>query len=111
MTTQTMTEYLAIDVDEELWLCRRCDNELIDANQNYKIGCHVRERDPSEVQRTHGNDPEYTFASHPDWSRLLEYICPNCGTLIETELLPPGHPPTYDMDVDIAELRENPEGN
>ena len=31
--------------------------------------------------------------------------CPNCGVLIDTEYLPPGHPLTHDMEIDIEQLK------
>lgn len=33
-----ITEYLDIDVDEELWYCNRCGYKLISARDNYKKG-------------------------------------------------------------------------
>ena len=110
MTTYPMTEYLEIDLDAERWQCRRCEEVLGPADRNYKFGLLVRERDPEEVQKTYGNDDELTFAAHPDWARLLEYFCPGCGTLVETELLPPGHPPTHDIHVEVDVLKERVEG-
>ena len=41
----------------------------------------------------------------PAWCRILEYYCPQCGTMIETEYLPPGHPPLHDIELDIDALK------
>ena len=30
-----------------------------------------------------------------------QYYCPDCGTLVEAEYLPPGHPPLHDIELDI----------
>ena len=101
-----MTEYLEIDLATELWRCRRCSHELAPARANYKTGTLVYDRDPQEVHRPL-IDPkfyEFTFAPDPEWCRLLEYYCPSCGVLIETEYLPPGHPPTFDLEIDIDAL-------
>ena len=38
--------------------------------------------------------------------RIVEFYCPGCGTQIETEYLPPGHPITYDIEIDIDSLKE-----
>ena len=46
------------------------------------------------------------FSPDPTFCRILEYCCPQCGTQIEAEYLPPGHPPTVDMIWDIDSLRE-----
>jgi hypothetical protein len=46
-----------------------------------------------------------TFAPDAAWCRILEYYCPGCGTQIEAEYLPPGHPPVYDMQIDVDALK------
>lgn len=51
-------------------------------------------------------EAEYTFAPDPEWVRIVECYCPGCGTQIETEDLPPGHPITHDIELDIARLKE-----
>lgn len=98
------TEYLDLDLDTETWCCHTCNHQLIEAKENYKRGCLVAERDPAEIHpaRLEG---EYTFSPDPDWVRILEFYCPNCGRQIETEYLPPGHPITHDIEVDIGQLK------
>jgi acetone carboxylase gamma subunit len=32
-------------------------------------------------------------------------FCPGCATLIEVEYLPPGHPITHDLEIDIDALK------
>ena len=103
-----MTEYLEIDLDTERWLCRPCGQDIASARDNYKRGTLVYDRDPSEIHRPL-IDPakyEFTFAPDPAWCRILEFYCPGCGTLIETEYLPPGHPPTYDIEIDVDSLKQ-----
>ncbi|HSD11877.1 MAG TPA: acetone carboxylase subunit gamma, partial [Candidatus Binatia bacterium] len=41
----------------------------------------------------------------------LEYYCPGCGVQMETEYLPPGHPPTHDIEFDIDDLKRRFAGN
>jgi acetone carboxylase gamma subunit len=103
-----MTEYLFIDLDSERWLCRICGHDLGDARGNYKEGTLVYDRDPREIHPPI-LDPEkyeFTFSPDPSFCRILEFYCPQCGTQIEAEYLPPGHPPTVDMIWDIDSLRE-----
>ena len=50
-------------------------------------------------------EAEYTFAPNPEWIRILEFYCPGCGTQIETEYLPPGHPITHTTQIDIDSLK------
>ena len=42
--------------------------------------------------------------SYPDFCRLLEFYCPGCGVMIENEYLPPGHPITHDIELDLDAL-------
>ena len=102
-----MTEYLEIDLEAERWRCRRCAHDLGPARGNYKEGTLVYNRDPTEIHRPL-IDPgryEFTFAPDPAWCRILEFYCPGCGTQIEAEYLPPGHPPTYDLQIDVDALK------
>ncbi|WP_436325916.1 acetone carboxylase subunit gamma [Brevibacterium sp. FAM 27836] len=103
-----MTEYLYIDLESERWQCRVCAHDLGDARGNYKEGTLVYDRNPEEIHSPH-IDPtkyKYTFSPDPGFCRILEYCCPGCGTQIEAEYLPPGHPPTVDMIWDIDSLKE-----
>ena len=102
-----MTEYLEIDLAAERWLCRACGQDLGPARDNYKRGTLVYDRDPGQIHRPL-LDParyEFTFAPDPAWCRILEYYCPGCATMIETEYLPPGHPPVWDLEIDIDALK------
>jgi acetone carboxylase gamma subunit len=64
-------------------------------------------RDPREIHRPILNPDkyEYTFAPDPAWVQIVEYYCSGCGTMVEVEYLPPGHPPLYDMEFDIDALK------
>ena len=35
-----------------------------------------------------------------------EFSCPSCGVQVETEYLPPGHPITPDISIDIDRLKQ-----
>ena len=102
-----ITEYLRINLDNEMWECRRCDGTLIAASDNYKRGLLVYDRDPREIHPPL-LDPEkydYTFSPDPAYTALLEYYCPHCGTMVETEYTAPGHPPVHDIELDLESLR------
>lgn len=102
--TIRFTEYLDLDLETELWTCHDCGHRLTAARASYKTGCLVAERDPREVHAP-VIDGEYTFAPDSNWIRIVEFYCPGCGRQIETEYLPPGHPITHDIDVDIDALK------
>ncbi|MFW2003733.1 acetone carboxylase subunit gamma [Acinetobacter baumannii] len=103
-----ITEYLRINLDTEQWECRCCGREHGSARDNYKRGLWVRDRDPREVHKPLLDTTMYerTYSPDPTWCRILEYYCPECGTLVEAEYLPPGHPPLHDIELDIDALKE-----
>jgi acetone carboxylase, gamma subunit len=112
-TRIAITEYLSIDLESERWLCRVCDHDIAPARDNYKRGLLVYDRDPRDI-----HDPkldpsryEYTYAPDPAWCRIVEFYCPCCGTLMENEYLPPGHPLTHDIELDIDSLKARHLGN
>ena len=113
MSTQrvAITEYLEIDLGQERWHCRRCGHDIASARANYKEGLLVYNRDPREIHRPILDDSyPYTYAPDPKWCRIIEFYCPGCGTMIENEYLPPGHPLTHDIELDIDSLKERHAG-
>jgi acetone carboxylase gamma subunit len=107
-----ITEYLQIDLETEQWQCRSCSNDLISAREDFKRGLLVYDRDPREIHKPL-LDPEryeFTFSPDPDWCRILEFYCPKCGTMIDTEYTVPGHPPIHDLELDIDALKRQWEG-
>jgi acetone carboxylase, gamma subunit len=63
------------------------------------------DRDPREI-----HPPlvpgSFSFSPDPLWVRIVEFYCPGCGTQVETEYLPPGHPITHDIEIDLDSLKE-----
>ena len=90
MTRLRFTEYLDLDLDDEVWRCNRCGTELTSARNPYKQGCLVYDRDPRDIHPPI-IEGDYTFSPDPEWVRILEFYCPGCGAQVETEYLPPGH--------------------
>src|SRR3546814_8370168 len=86
---------------------RHSDAALIAARDNYKRVLLVYDRDPREIHKPLLDPVKYalTYAPNPLWCRILEYYCPRCGAMIETEYLPPGHPPVRDIEFDIDALK------
>lgn len=105
-----ITEYLEIDLDKEMWTCQRCGRELISAGESYKRGCKVYERDPREIHRPLIENSTYSYAPDPNYCRIIEFYCPQCGTMLENEYLPPGHPITEDIRLDIPKLKAKYKG-
>lgn len=99
-----ITEYLDINLKTEMWVCRCCNHDIAPARENYKKGCLVYNRSPHEVQPPEV-EGKYTFSPDPEWIRYVEFYCPECATLVETEALPPGHPITHDLELDVDALK------
>jgi acetone carboxylase gamma subunit len=100
-----VTEYLDLNPFTERWHCHCCGFDLGPATASYKCGCLVNARNPHEVHFPIGPDPDFNFSFDPDWMLLIEFYCPDCGTMVETEYLPPGHPLTWDIQLDLEALR------
>lgn len=102
---EVITEYLEIDLERERWHCRRCGHDIGSAREDYKRGLLLYDRDPTEIYQAR-IEAEYSHAPDPEWCRIVEFYCPGCATQIELEYLPPGHPLTHDIQLDIDALRE-----
>lgn len=100
----SITEYLDIDLEAEQWRCSRCGYALGPARDNYKKGCLIFDRDPRSLYPPVIEGP-FTFSPDPEWIRIIEFYCPGCGTMMENEFLPPGHPVTHDIEIDIDALK------
>ena len=104
MTRIRVTEYVDLAVEDERWACRVCGHDLGPARESYKHATRLHERDPREVHRPVIEGP-YSFAPDPAWVRIVEFYCPGCATQVDTEYLPPGHPLTHDIEIDVDRLK------
>lgn len=100
-----ITEYLDIDLAAELWCCHACGHAITAARDNYKTGCLVAEVPLEEAHPPLVEGNAYSFTPNPNYCRLIEFYCPNCGVTIENEYLPPGHPITHEIELDIDALK------
>ena len=71
----------------------------------HKRGCLAYERDPRTIYDPVIEDSQWSFSPPADWAAIVEFYCPRCGIMIENELLPLGHPLTYDMELDLEKLK------
>lgn len=106
MTKIRITEYLDVELEKELWCCNRCGYVLIGARENYKKGCLVCERDPEEIYEPIKHNGINVTSPDSSICRIIEFYCPNCLTMVENEYLPPGHPITYDIELDMDSLKK-----
>lgn len=100
-----ITESLEIDLATEQWCCQRCGHVLAGARGDYKTGCLVAEVPLEEAHSPLLRGAARSFTPDPEFCRLIEFYCPGCAVTIESEYLPPGHPPTHDIELDIDALK------
>lgn len=99
-----ITEALDLDVTTRRWHCNRCNHDLGPAERNYKEGCLIADRDPREIHFPFAEPTPFSFSPDPQWCRIVEVYCPGCAVLLDVEYLPPGHPITHDIDLDLDAL-------
>ncbi len=98
---RSITESLVVDTESLEWECRRCEHPLGPVAENYKKGCLIAQRDPKEIwEPLIEGVPNFSYDD--TWSRIVEFYCPGCGALLEVEMLPPGHPITHDIELDLT---------
>jgi acetophenone carboxylase len=102
VTRLRIAEGLNIDLVTERWLCNHCGADLGSAREDYKKGCLLFDRDPRTLYPPDASGA--LLAPDPEWCRIVETYCPGCGTMIDAEALPPGHPLTHDTDIDLDAL-------
>lgn len=100
-----ITEVLSVDLESETWHCNHCNTSLGSARENYKKGCLIHERELTDIYQPVNQGEEYSLTPDKEWCSLLEFYCPSCARMLETEYLPPGHPITHDIEIDIDELK------
>jgi acetophenone carboxylase len=98
-----VTENLDVDLDRLEWCCHHCGHPLGSAHENYKKGCLIAQRSPHEIWQPLV-DEKHSFSYDPGWARLVEFYCPGCAVMMDVEMLPPGHPITHDIELDLGEL-------
>lgn len=104
-----ITEYLNIDLDSEMWCCERCGEDLVSARQHYVKGCLVYDRPAVDIYGSSieiAKGQQVNYAPDPRFNHVLEFYCPHCGTMIEVQYLPPGHPIPKDIDLNVDRLKE-----
>lgn len=110
MTKMRITETVEIDLDKEMWCCNRCHAEICSAREPYIKGCLVYERPAGEIYGppipVKQDSATISYAPDPDFMRIVEFYCPECGAIITIQYLPPGHPVVTEIELDIDKLKE-----
>lgn len=112
MSVARITEYLDVDFDSGRWACHKCGQQLNSAQESYKKGSLVYERNPEEIYPpVFGSEAPYNLTTKPGYGVFVEFYCPGCGVMFENELLPDGYPPTRDIELDLDALRARHSGD
>lgn len=109
MAKVRITESIDIDLDSEMWCCHDCGAKINSARESYLKGCLVYERPASEIYGTAyqvSKDTSVSYAPDPDFMRVIEFYCPDCGAVMTVQYLPPGHPVPVDIQLDIDKLKQ-----
>ena len=110
MTRMRITETVEIDLDKEMWCCSRCHAEIHPARESYLKGCLVYERPADEIYGpsipVKQDSAAISYSPDPDFMRLIEFYCPECGAIMSVQYLPAGHPIVTEIDLDIDKLKE-----
>ncbi|MCL5962236.1 MAG: acetone carboxylase subunit gamma [Chloroflexi bacterium] len=75
-------------------VCTQCGFNYGDADENFKLGCLVYERDPREVQPGR-------LGPDKDWMVYREFYCPGCGTQVDVEATAPGMPILHNIQLQL----------
>ena len=110
MTKVRITESVDIDLEKEMWCCSRCNAEIYPARESYLKGCLAYERPADEIYGppipVKQDSDTISYAPKPDFMRIVEFYCPECGTIMTVQYLPPGHPIVTEIELDIDKLKE-----
>lgn len=93
MSARVLGEYVHV-VDGEA-RCRRCEHVLGPADRNFKLGALVRDRPLQDGNPTLRDPSLYTDHT----VAFREFVCPGCGTMLETEIAVDGAAPRWDIKV------------
>lgn len=85
-------EYLEIDKEKKI-RCIKCGHIFCNADQNYKSYALKAERLGSTIGSRMIQEGTFT--------RYHEFYCPGCLTMLEVDVLPPGHEPVWDIQIKV----------
>jgi N-methylhydantoinase B len=85
-TGRPIGEYLQLDTDDATG-CSWCGHVLAGPGESWKDGATTVRSPLSKAGRNRGTDPDFT---------LREHCCPDCGTLLDTEVVWRDDPPLVD---------------
>jgi len=102
MTTE-IHEYLELDPDARTIACRKCGEEICDADANYKEHAAIRTGPITDAGPVF-TPPEKIYDRDPD-IEFRQFFCPGCAVLLDYEVVPADEPILHDLEIDVESLR------
>lgn len=100
-------EKILLPIGENLFIVQKgkeyivkctCGYEFGDYRQNWKLqAVMVVRKTREDLERIY----PHSDVCDPSWMEIREFICPDCGTLLEVEACSPGYPITFDFCPDL----------
>jgi acetone carboxylase gamma subunit len=106
-------ERILLPLGEHLYIVKKgrerivkcqCGYEFGPYRINWKLNSIIYVRDTSE--KLDEIYPGFRKHSRADFCEVREFYCPNCGTQLEVEAVPPGYPIAFDFLPDIDAFYE-----
>ena len=85
-------EYLEIDQQKKI-VCLKCGHVFCDADKNFKDYACKAEVPGAELGKCFVQDKDFTV--------YHEFYCPGCMTMLEVEVLPPGHATVWNTQLKV----------
>jgi acetone carboxylase gamma subunit len=98
--------YIVEKGNEKVVKCS-CGHEFGDYKINWKLNALVYSRDTEEKLEEIYRGPR---KPDPSWFQIREYYCPQCGTQLEVESVPPLYPVVFSFLPDFEAFEENRKG-
>lgn len=76
-----------------------CGAELCGWRENWKMACRILVRDTDEKLARIFPDEHLTI--DPRLVEVREFICPQCGTLLDVDVVPPTYPVDLEFEPDL----------
>jgi acetone carboxylase gamma subunit len=101
-------EQIILPLGEHLYIVQKgrerivkceCGYEFGDYRINWKLNAVVYVRDTAK--KLDEIYPGMLKGCRPELNEIREFYCPNCGTQLEVESVPPGYPITFDFLPDL----------
>lgn len=91
--------YIVQKKDTKQWVVRcECGHDFCDWRENWKLHALIHVRDtPEKMEEIYPR----LMAPSTNWQVIREFICPECGTVLDVEAPTPWYPIIRDFEPDI----------